>query len=463
MTPKNSVALCLADSFLAGPLDAESILARGLLAIGVDNTKQAPWLSRLVGKIKLRYGRSLKITSRVELARWIANSTSFGNSWATAAKSVSIRHYFLVSPEMRPRPAALSGYRLPKLATGGDLANWLGVPIAQLDWFTGAIAKSSQPAKGPLAHYQYQWMMKRSGACRLLEIPKSRLREMQRRILRLILDRIPAHFSAHGFVRGRSCATHVVPHIGQRVVLRLDLKNFFPSVPASRVHALLATLDYPEPVARALTGLCTHQMPGAVLKTLPLPENAPTLTWLERKQYQIPHLPQGAPTSPALANLCAYRLDIRLAAAASAAGARYTRYADDLVFSGAENFARAAQRFHILVCRIALEEGFDVNTRKTRMLPQSVQQKVTGIVINQRPNIPRVDFDRLKATLNNCVWHGPQSQNVARHPNFKAHLSGKIAYLQMLNAERTYILRLLFDQISWRTGSSAISAPRPTP
>ena len=117
MTPKNAVALCLADSFLVGPLDAESILARGL-----------------------------------------------------------------------------------------------EVSIAELDWFTGAIAKSRQPQAGPLAHYHYQWLMKRSGGCRLLEIPKSRLREMQRRILRLILDRIPAHPAAHGFVRGRSSATHVVPH-----------------------------------------------------------------------------------------------------------------------------------------------------------------------------------------------------------------------------------------------------------
>jgi RNA-directed DNA polymerase len=101
------------------------------------------------------------------------------------------------------------------------------------------------------------------------------------------------------------------------------------------------------------------------------------------------------------------------------------------------------------VCRIALEEGFEVNTRKTRVMPQSVQQKVTGIVMNQRPNMPRVDFDRLKATLNNCVRHGPQSQNHSQHANFKAHLNGKIAYVQMLNAERAYKLRLLFDQISW--------------
>ena len=467
MTPKNVVALCLADSFLAGPPDAEALLARGLLAIGVDNAKQAPWLSRLVGKVNLRYGRSLKITPRFTLAHWIANNTSFSNTWATTAKSVSIRHYFLDSPDMRPRPAALNRHgrngmhRLPKLATCGDLAHWLDVSIAQLDWFTGAIAKSRQPAAGPLAHYHYQWIMKRSGACRLLEIPKSRLRDMQRRILRLILDRIPAHPSAHGFVRGRSCATHVVPHIGKRVVMRIDLKNFFPSIPASRVHALFATLGYPEPVARALAGFCTHQLPGTVLRTFPPPENAQKLTWLERKQFQIPHLPQGAPTSPALANLCTYRLDIRLEAAAVAAGACYTRYADDLVFSGAENFSRSAQRFHVLVCRIAREEGFEVNTRKTRVMQQSAQQKVTGIVMNQRPNIPRVDFDRLKATLNNCIKHGPHSQNHVRHANFKAHLNGKIAYVQMLNAERAYKLRLLFDKISWATASasSVNSAP----
>jgi RNA-directed DNA polymerase len=104
-----------------------------------------------------------------------------------------------------------------------------------------------------------------------------------------------------------------------------------------------------------------------------------------------------------------------------------------------------------LICRIALEEGFEVNTRKTRVMPQSVQQKVTGIVMNQRPNMARIDFDRLKAMLNNCVKHGPQSQNIAQHANFKAHLNGKIAYVQMLNAERAYKLRLLFDQISWAT------------
>jgi RNA-directed DNA polymerase len=94
-------------------------------------------------------------------------------------------------------------------------------------------------------------------------------------------------------------------------------------------------------------------------------------------------------------------------------------------------------------------------------MPQSVQQKVTGIVMNQRPNIPRADFDRLKATLNNCVRHGPQSQNHAQHENLKAHLKGKIAYVQMLNAERAYKLRLLFDRISWATASasSVNSAP----
>src|SRR6202034_1577966 len=79
----------------------------------------------------------------------------------------------------------------------------------------------------------------------------------------------------------------------------------------------------------------------------------------------FPHLPQGAPTSPALANLCAYRLDCRLAGLANAVGAAYTRYADDMIFSGDEVLERAARRFHIHVCRIVLEEGFEVNTRKS--------------------------------------------------------------------------------------------------
>src|SRR5262249_14468344 len=144
------------------------------------------------------------------------------------------------------------------------------------------------------------------------------------------------------------------PPCGRRVVLRFDLRDFFPSVRRSRVHALFATAGYPRAVARLLTGLCTNVVPDDVWRTAPGPRCG--TPWVERRRYRPPHLPQGAPTSPALANLCAYRLDCRLSSLAESVGAAYTRYADDLAFSGGEELERSARRFQVHVCRVALEE-----------------------------------------------------------------------------------------------------------
>src|SRR5262249_3413465 len=153
------------------------------------------------------------------------------------------------------------------------------------------------------------------------------------------------------------------PHCGRSIVLRFDLRDFFPSVPSSRVHALFSTAGYPADVARLLTGLCTNVVPADVWRTPPGAQRPP---WAEQKRSRTPPRAQGAPTSPALANLCAYRLDRRLAGLAQRLGAAYTRYADDLAFSGDAELERTARRFQVQVCRIALEEGFEVHTRKSR-------------------------------------------------------------------------------------------------
>jgi hypothetical protein len=97
---------------------------------------------------------------------------------------------------------------------------------------------------------------------------------------------------------------------------------------------------------------------------------------------------------------------LRLAGLARVADAAYTRYADDLLFSGGPQFRRLVERFYLHAGAIALEEGFQVHTRKTRIMRQGVRQRAGGIVLNARPNVARTDFDRLKATLYNCVRHG---------------------------------------------------------
>jgi hypothetical protein len=129
--------------------------------------------------------------------------------------------------------------------------------------------------------------------------------------------------------------------------------------------------------------------------------------------------------------------------------ARYTRYADDLLFSGGRGLERAIERFHIHVAAIALEEGFQVHARKTRIMRRSVRQQAAGVVINERPCIRRCDYDRLKAMLHNCVNHGPATQNRQGLRDFKSHLAGRLSYVEMLHPARGERLRAIYDRIIW--------------
>jgi hypothetical protein len=160
-------------------------------------------------------------------------------------------------------------------------------------------------------------------------------------------------------------------------------------------------------------------------------------------------LPQGAPTSPALANLCSYRVDCRLTGLAKSVGAEYTRYADDLAFSGSEALARRVERFSTHVAAVLLEEGFAVNHRKTRIMRQGVRQRLAGLVANQCINVMRTDFDRLKATLTNCVRRGPESQNRDGHSSFRSHLEGRVGFVESINPARGARLRAILEQIQW--------------
>jgi hypothetical protein len=283
-------------------------------------------------------------------------------------------------------------------------------------------------------------LAKRQGGFRLVESPKWQLRELQRRILHEVLDHIPAHDAVHGFRSGRSPLSHAREHVNAGCVIRIDLTNFFARVGAGRVWGLFRLVGYPEQVAYALTGLVTNTVPARVRRQCE-PRLAAALAG--------PHLPQGAPTSPALANLAAYRLDRRLAGLAERTGVNYTRYADDLAFSGGRELLRGAAGFVSLVGRIAADEGFAVNPGKTAVLGSHNRQQLTGIVVNERPNVPRTEFDRLKATLHNCITHGPAGQNRAGHEDFHAHLAGRIAWVTAVNPDRGARLREMFEQIDF--------------
>ncbi len=355
-----------------------------------------------------------------------------------------IKGPLLDSPVMSTAPAALVTLPLPELTTWTDVSAWLSLTDKETAWFAVCRSQQSRITEPRLHHYRYAWMPKRSGGMRLIEAPKSRLKAIQRKILHEILNRVPPHSSAHGFCRGRSTKTFAAPHVGQEAVLRLDLKDFFHSVPVPRIGALFRRLGYPSTVSWLLQGFCTTSLSPS-LAGKPYED----LPWQQRKRLEGKHLAQGAPTSAQLANLCAWRLDCRLDGLARRFGLSYTRYADDMAFSGPYSLAQRRDFLEALVGAIALDEGFRLNHRKTRLRLESQRQYLAGIVVNEKVNSRRAEWDRLKAILHNCRKNGPQSQNIDDHPDFEAHLRGRVAYLSWLNPQRAAKLERLWADIDW--------------
>jgi hypothetical protein len=349
-------------------------------------------------------------------------------------------------PRMSPIREARE-WRIPAIHTTRELADWLRLSVSDLDWFADLRSLEYKQNRGALSHYRYRRLTKRLGQVRLIEAPKPRLKKVQRQVHAEILMNIPPHEACHGFRLGRSVKTFAEPHTGKRVVLKIDLQDFFPSVAVARVKALFRTIGYPESVADVLAGLCSNATPLDVWDGEQDREDDRIRK--ARRLYANSHLPQGAPTSPQLANLIAYRLDCRLSALADSAAAIYTRYADDLAFSGGQDFARVVERFQHHACATVMEEGFKVHFRKTRIMRRGVRQRLAGVVVNEHLSLPRNDRDRLKATLTNCIRFGADSQNRSGQVDFRAHLNGRVSYVEMINPNQGARLRRLFDQIEW--------------
>lgn len=432
----------LARSILAGELTLDPMVLRLRHALG----RNWRWLRPLARRFLAEFGTELRPRQSAVIA-FLSRDPDFVRVRQKYWSQLRIANWLTDPQPMRPASAAAS-WNVPAIETAGDLAKWLQLRPSELEWFADRKHLASRLGESRLGHYRYRVLPKNSGAIRLIEAPKRRLKEIQRTILRGILSHVPVHPAAHGFVPGRSIKTFSAPHVEQSVVLRMDLSDFFPSISSARVAAFFRTAGYPESVAALLSGICTNGVPRAYWRS----SDAHLRSAPIRDAYEIysrPHLPQGAPTSPALANLCTYRVDYRLAGLARAAGAQYTRYADDLAFSGGSEFSRSADRFAVHAAAILLEEGFAVHHRKTRIMRQGVRQHLAGLVINARQNTARSEFNRLKAILTNCVRYGAASQNYDGHPFYRAHLEGKISFVAMVNPARGARLKKIFDQIQW--------------
>lgn len=435
----------LARAMLAGEATVDAVASRMERTLG----RNWRWARNLAQRYLEHFGTDLRPRHKA-VVEFLRSDEGLSDAWVLHGKAIRIAAWLHEAGPMQPAPVARA-WKVPQIESVGALAEWLGVQASELEWFADLKRLTARGRAGqgdPLNHYSYRVLGKQDGALRLIESPKTRLKAMQRKILAEVLEGIPVHEAAHGFRKGRSVTTFAAPHVGKHVVLRMDLKDFFPSIRGGRVQTLFRMAGYPENVSDLLGGICTNATPRGFWKTLGRNVD-PNRMAEARALYAWPHLPQGAPTSPALANLCAYRLDCRLTGLAKAADAVYTRYADDLAFSGGEKFVRSAERFAVRVAALAMEEGFEVHHRKTRVMRRGVRQHLAGLVVNARANVDRRDFDELKAILTNCARHGAASQNREGHAAFREHLQGRVAYAGMVNAERGAKLKRIFERIAW--------------
>jgi hypothetical protein len=303
---------------------------------------------------------------------------------------------------------------LPALDTPQQLAEALGVSVPQLR----GMAYHRDAATS--LHYVRFTIPKRDGTERPIWAPKKRLKAAQRWVLHNIVERLPVHGAAQGFLVGRSTLTNAAVHTDSRTILKMDIQEFFPTVTWRRVKGVFRRAGYRDRIATVLALICT-EAPREVVQQ-------------DGKTYYVslgPRcLPQGAPTSPALTNALCLRLDRRLAGLAKKLGWRYTRYADDMTFSLPATHKGKPRLGALLGCvrRIVAAEGFAVKDDKTRVHRSGGRQNVTGLVVNGdgQPRAPRKLRRELRAAIHNL-----KNGKAMKEGETVARLAGYAAYVYM--------------------------------
>jgi hypothetical protein len=254
-----------------------------------------------------------------------------------------------------------------------------------------------------LAHtpsYRRVAIPKRDGAMRQLDIPDAATKQLQRRILRRLLARLKAHPAAHAYERGRSVATNAAPHVGRQVVIKLDVRDFFASTGAARVQRYFQAIGWNRQAAALLTALVTHEG----------------------------RLPQGTPTSPRLANLINIGLDDSIARYVKHRRGTYTRYADDLTISFPEDWPRHIRSLVQQIRHVARACGYRLHGgRKLGIFRRHQRQQVCGVIVNDKPTLPRELRRRLRAARHALATQRPASWTAAQ-------LGGWAAYERMIAA-----------------------------
>lgn len=307
---------------------------------------------------------------------------------------------------------------LPPLNSFTDIAAVLNLEPQQLQWLV------YERGDNRVDHYIRFTIPKRSGGSRLISRPRASLQQAQQWVKDNILRSQPLHPAAMAFRPGVSIVDNARLHAGSRIVVRLDLKDFFPTITFARVRGLFESFGYNPGVATVLALICTDS-PRVHLH-------------IDDRSHVVPvgerALPQGACTSPTLANLVSRSLDRRVHGYADKAGWVYSRYADDLVLSTNDETA-SPHRLIRGISAVIMDEGFVVNGEKTKVMRAPNRQTVTGLLVNRDVGLTRRDLRRIRAFLHRCSRQGLEAVSSEIGKDAESVARGYLAYVQMVSVE----------------------------
>jgi RNA-directed DNA polymerase len=264
--------------------------------------------------------------------------------------------------------------------------------------------------------YKRHEVPKKDGTMRLIAQPSRELKAMQAWILRNILNKLSSSENCKGFELGCSILDNAAPHVSANFILNVDLKDFFPSIVASKVYGIFSTIGYSRKIAALLTNLTTFEG----------------------------RLPQGAPTSPKLANLICLKLDARIQGYSGPRGLVYTRYADDISIS-AQTIKKLMNARSVLG-KIISSEGLTINHRKTSLQGTMRRKEITGLVLTEnRVGIGRASARKIRAK----IFHLFAERSV----DF-SHVNGMLAYVHSVDKTIYKKLWHYIDQLNSRFPSS---------
>lgn len=317
-------------------------------------------------------------------------------------------------------PAQLQKYQLPVFNSVMELAQSMKIELSALRYllYNRKVSK--------ISHYSTFEIPKKSGGKRRISAPKSRLKQLQTWVLEHILNQIAVNDNVHGFIKEHSIVTNAKPHIAKKVLINVDLKDFFPSIEYKRVKGLFCAFGYSEQIAIILSLICTQA------ETDTIEMDGVTYYVQTGKRF----LPQGSPASPAISNLIAYRLDKQLLFHANNYNFEYTRYADDLSFSSNTESKKDVAKMLYFIKRCINQEGFVVHPDKTQIMRKGALQKVTGVVVNEKLNIERSQLRKFRALLHNIETNGWKNQKWGKALHLINAIEGYICFVKMVNPQK---------------------------